>query len=741
MRSAALFLLMLCRSVGEGRAEVSVPADGGTRTEARPPRDLSVLWEEVQGLKQLVLSLKGDQVDQRQELRTVESRVRDGEMEAELKKQSMDELKMALDLLLTEQSSGLRKKMEELEEKTKAEISELQARISSSENSVEILKKKNSAAAAELLFLQTRLRASESSVEQLRRKDTVLTGRLCNTERLMEDLMGQISEIQACNISAGMDSEALVLESHLDVHLDTLKADIEAQIHQLENKLTSSHVFLEGLSAAAEHRLNEAERQQDELRSHNTELESRLRSREKQLEDQKTLNTSMETRLRSTEEQLDQLKNQSAVLEVRLRVSERRLEEQEAGSSADVPVRLKSTDDQLVQLKNHTAVLEVRLRVSEKNLEDLKTENSELVSRLRTRETQLEDQKTTNITMETRLRSTEEQLDQLKNQSAVLEVRLRVSERRLEEQETGSSDLESRLRSREKQLEDQKTTITEMEVRLGSTERQLENHTAVQFSQMESRLTDGLNRTTVMETRLRSTEEQLDQLKNQSAVLEVRLRVSERRLEEQETGSSAQFSWMESRLTDEQRRTAEFETQLSAVTFRLNVTKELLDDLKKQSLAGAADLASLSERLTAAQGNTEDEVKVAFSAGLTDSGIVGPFDEETTLIFSKTITNVGWGYNSSAGVFTAPVTGLYFFSFTAADYLKGYMGLYLYRNEQPVTFSLDLNDHGGYASMTSAVALQLDRGDRVRLALPASYRLYDDSRNFSVFSGFLLFPV
>uniref|UniRef100_A0A096LPY0 C1q domain-containing protein n=1 Tax=Poecilia formosa TaxID=48698 RepID=A0A096LPY0_POEFO len=296
----------------------------GSRTEARPPGDLSVLWEEMQGLKQLVLSLKGEQVEQRQELRTVESRLRDGEMEAKLQKQSMDELQMALDLLLTEQTSGLRKKVEELEEQTKAEISELHARINSSDNSVEILKKKNSAVAAELPFLQTRLRASESSVEQ----------------------------------------------------------------------------------------------------------------------------SDMETRLNSTEEQLDQLKNQSA-----------------------------------------------------------------------------------------------------------------------------------------------------------------------------------------------------------------------------------------------------------------------------------------------------DELKVAFSAGLTDSGIVGPFDEETTLIFSKTITNVGRGYNSSAGVFTAPVTGLYFFSFTAADYLKGYMGLYLYQNEQPVSFSLDLNDHGGYTSMTSAVALQLDQGDRVRLALPASYRLYDDSRNFSMFSGFLLFPV
>uniref|UniRef100_A0A672I535 C1q domain-containing protein n=1 Tax=Salarias fasciatus TaxID=181472 RepID=A0A672I535_SALFA len=135
------------------------------------------------------------------------------------------------------------------------------------------------------------------------------------------------------------------------------------------------------------------------------------------------------------------------------------------------------------------------------------------------------------------------------------------------------------------------------------------------------------------------------------------------------------------------------------------------------------------------------ELKVAFSAGLTDSGAVGPFDQETTLIFSKTFTNVGGAYDRTSGVFTAPVGGIYFFSFTAADYLKGYMGLHLYRNEKPVVFSLDLNDHGGYTSASTAVSLQLDRGDSVRLSLPASYRLYDDSRNFSIFSGFLLFAV
>lgn len=42
-------------------------------------------------------------------------------------------------------------------------------------------------------------------------------------------------------------------------------------------------------------------------------------------------------------------------------------------------------------------------------------------------------------------------------------------------------------------------------------------------------------------------------------------------------------------------------------------------------------------------------LKVAFSAGLTDSGSVGPFDDETTLIFSKTFSNVGGSYNQSTG--------------------------------------------------------------------------------------------
>lgn len=74
-----------------------------------------------------------------------------------------------------------------------------------------------------------------------------------------------------------------------------------------------------------------------------------------------------------------------------------------------------------------------------------------------------------------------------------------------------------------------------------------------------------------------------------------------------------------------------------------------------------------------------------------------------------------------SGVSTAPVGGLYFFSFTAADYLKGYTGVYLHHHSQPVLFSLGLNDHG--ASVSRGVLLLLEEADAVRLQLPPVRRL------------------
>ncbi|KAL3968283.1 DNA polymerase gamma 1 [Sarotherodon galilaeus] len=632
-KSAALFLLFCC-SVSRGRSEASVP----------PPVVVSpalpVLWDELRGLKELVLSLKAEEVGRRQILRRVESWLRDGEVEAEQQRRSMEGLKEEA----LRQAEELRGRVEELEEQSKAraaDVSKLQSRLNSSERSTDDLKKKNSALAAELPFLQTRLRASESTVEQLRRKNaghhhqaltlSVLAARLCNAESLMEELRRQISEFPASNASS-LTPDMLELEARLGARLEDLSSDAEALRGGLKSLqetlkpasdlqlLSSSPVESAGVSALGS-RLSDAERRLDELHTQTSAVRASL------------------------EENLSAVKSQVQQLELT--------------STAQT--------DSVKQLQ-------LKLNSTEHQIHELQTETSDQSSKL----TKLQ----TNV-----------------NTSASLQGDL-------------NTEIMNKLRDGEKQLEQMKAehtaqtdSVKQLQLKLNSTEHQIH--------ELQTETSDQSSKLTKLQTNV-----------NMSASLQGDLN----------TGC---------------------DIELSATMLRLNVTERRLDELMTQNTVRAAELESVSDRLTAAQRRADElqvrlnqlrasseeggELRVAFSAGLTDSGSVGPFDEETTLIFSKIITNVGEAYNQTAGVFTAPVRGLYVFSFTAADYLKGYMGLYLYKNDQPIVFSLDLNDHGGYASTSNAVCLELEEGDQVHLGLPASYRLYDDSRNFSVFSGFLLF--
>ncbi|KAL1006076.1 hypothetical protein UPYG_G00067530 [Umbra pygmaea] len=138
-----------------------------------------------------------------------------------------------------------------------------------------------------------------------------------------------------------------------------------------------------------------------------------------------------------------------------------------------------------------------------------------------------------------------------------------------------------------------------------------------------------------------------------------------------------------------------------------------------------------------------DRPKVAFSAALgISAGNIGPFNTETTLVYKKVFTNIGNYYNSSTGIFTAPVKGVYHFTFHCHTYngIRGY--IFLYKNGVAMAATADQPTSGDPADNGSnGLVLMLEVGDEIYMRLPINSWIYDDNDgyNLSTFNGILLF--
>ncbi|XP_030286577.1 complement C1q-like protein 4 [Sparus aurata] len=132
------------------------------------------------------------------------------------------------------------------------------------------------------------------------------------------------------------------------------------------------------------------------------------------------------------------------------------------------------------------------------------------------------------------------------------------------------------------------------------------------------------------------------------------------------------------------------------------------------------------------------KIKVAFSALLQKGGAYGPFDKDTTLAYNKVHTNTGDAYNSCTGIFTAPVAGVYYFTFFYHAGGHHASELHLFKNCEMIVRSSDHKtgsdnaDNGG-----NAAVLQLQQGDQVYVRMLAQKHVWA-ADNSTSFSGFLL---
>lgn len=170
---------------------------------------------------------------------------------------------------------------------------------------------------------------------------------------------------------------------------------------------------------------------------------------------------------------------------------------------------------------------------------------------------------------------------------------------------------------------------------------------------------------------------------------------------------------------------------------------ETVAELKK-------DNEDLKARLDAAEKEI-DELKqssgkaapqIAFSASLANSSEIyrGPCTDKT-LIFKRVFSNIGDGYDLNSGIFTAPVNGVYYFSFSTYGYNTHVMGAILLKNNVRQISTYDSPTTDGSDSSSNAAVLQLAAGDKVNVELWDDGRVYDNLNGHTTFSGFLLFPV
>ena len=154
-------------------------------------------------------------------------------------------------------------------------------------------------------------------------------------------------------------------------------------------------------------------------------------------------------------------------------------------------------------------------------------------------------------------------------------------------------------------------------------------------------------------------------------------------------------------------------------------------------------MSSFIEKLLIFISVTDYETVIGYNDVKTSSGGVsfyvqrntGYNSTRTVIPYQVTRLNIGGAMNAATGIFTAPVNGRYYFSFTALSWTSGINNyVYLRLNGVNIGISWGLSNH---YNLPIVATLQLKKGDTVDTFLQQG-SIFDSYNHYTQFSGFLL---
>uniref|UniRef100_H3BYU0 Cerebellin 18 n=1 Tax=Tetraodon nigroviridis TaxID=99883 RepID=H3BYU0_TETNG len=161
------------------------------------------------------------------------------------------------------------------------------------------------------------------------------------------------------------------------------------------------------------------------------------------------------------------------------------------------------------------------------------------------------------------------------------------------------------------------------------------------------------------------------------------------------------------------------------------------------------DISTLSSRVL----RHSESVKVAFKATMDPSHVVlipgsnercfGPFNTNVPIPYAVVALNHGQGFNPSWGVFTAPSSGVYLFSYTVYSLVEKDERIYhkcqLMKNGNVAVSVWENNREDGEDSATQVVILPMQKGDQVYVELTSGRKLCNELE-YNIFTGHMIYP-